>query len=291
MRKGLLVILFFYSTHAMSQTFNDWAKLVNWDGVTPWRQYLRYSPGFMGPNALPVPEIGNGTVDSINHISVSGVFHFSKGDHTQNIKLRGNYCLVKDFISADITWIPIEWFRQSAGIKNERHVYYHGYYDQKAAGDIYLNVNVQLLSRWRKYIHLVFRTGFRYPTSSSVGAARYTDAPGYHFDLSGGIPLSNKFKFTTMTGFYVWQLNKKGQNDAILFGGGFEYNHKGWRWQTNCRGYSGYLNNGDRPVIVGSQLEKKSKNISFLFGLHQGLHDYKYTSIELGTKYSFAKRK
>jgi hypothetical protein len=59
-----------------------------------------------------------------------------------------------------------------------------GYNDTKAQGDIYANINFQIFNKWRKYIHLALRAGFRYPTSSSVDAARFTDAPGYHFDVS-----------------------------------------------------------------------------------------------------------
>ncbi len=286
MKRLLLVASFFYSIQAFAQTDGDWVKLVNWDGITPWRQYIIYAPAFMGPNALPVPEMGNGSVDSSNWLSAGGTFHFRCGDHTQNLRLGGSYCLVKDFISADINWIPVESFSLSHRVKEERRVYYKDYYDHEAKGDIYFNVNIQLLNRWRKHIHLVLRSGFRYPTSNEVGSARFTDAPGYHFDISCGLPLGDKrFKFTGMAGFYVWHLNTFGQDDAILFGGGFEYNHNNLRWQLNCRGYSGYLNNGDRPVIIGSILEKKSKHCSWMLGLHQGLNDYKYTSIDLGVKY------
>jgi hypothetical protein len=247
-----------------------------------------YSPRFLGPNALPVPTMADGSVDSLQSLALSLVSHFSKGDKTKNFRLSANYCLVKDFISADINWVPYEWFRVSPEVKDERHVYPYFYNDRQASGDIYFNLNLQLLNRLRKYIHLAFRTGYRYPTSTAVGSARYTDAPGYHFDISAAKPLSdNRLKLTAMVGFYVWQLNIAGQNDAFLFGGGVEYHQQDWYYQLNCRGYSGYRHNGDDPVILESTLEKRFRNFGFSLNLYQGVHDYKFTSIGLGAKYIF----
>ncbi len=289
MRKVLPGFLFIISFNVQAQTFEKWANLVQWDGYSPWQNYMIYAAGFMGPNALPVPSLANGSLDSVNNISFSSVFFLNRGDKTQNLKLAANYVLVKNLVSADITWLPVEWFRQSPQTKDDRHVYYLYYNDNRATGDIYFNINLQLLNRWRKFIHLAFRAGFRYPTSSSVGSARYTDAPGYHFDFSFGKFLSTdkKWKLAAMAGFYVWQLNTSGQDDAILYGSGLEYNNKSWQYRLNCRGYSGYRNNGDRPVILSSAVEKKINHISVSAGIFRGLKDYQYTGIELGIKYLF----
>lgn len=247
-----------------------------------------FSAGYLGPNGLPVPAISNGSVDNIDQITVSHLFHFSHGDNTHNLKIAANYCIVKDKLSVDINWVPIEWFKVTDKVKEERHVYHIGYFDTKATGDIYANFTLQILNQWRKHVHLAVRAGFRYATSSGVAAARYTDAPGYYFDLSAAKPLQEgRFKLTAMLGLYVWHLNIEGQNDAILYGGGFEYNYNNWRMITSCRGYSGYRNNGDRPLVINSSFEKKFKNISYLLNLQQGLHDYGFTSIETGIKYLF----
>ena len=289
MRRILLWILFSYSFCAPAQTFQHWSELVGWDGASDWKNYLIFSPKFMGPNALTVPAIGNGSADSINSLSIYSVSHFSRGDNTYNLKLTGNYCVVKNRISVDVTWVPIEWFNVTPQVKDKRHVYFLYYDDKKAQGDIYANVNIQLLNRWRKDIHLAWRAGYRYPTSTGVGAARYTDAPGYHFDISFAKPCSkDRLKFVGMIGFYVWQLNNNGgQNDALLYAGGLEYNYNNWRLTTGCRGYSGYRHNGDDPIVIGSSIEKRLKNISILVNLQQGLQDYDFTSVETGVKYNF----
>ena len=57
--------------------------------------------------------------------------------------------------------------------------------------------------------------------------------------------------------------------------------------QTYVAGYLGYLNIGDKPVVFRASLEKKIKRTSLLLGFQQGLHDFKYSSGEVGMKYRF----
>lgn len=286
--KLILLLLCFHPLYTRAQAHERWADIVKWDGVTNWRNYLIYAPGYLGPNALPVPDMSNGTADTLNNISVHFAFHSGTGDKTKNWRMRATYCFLKSKMSADISWIPVEFFEVSPQIKDKRHVYYTGYNDTKAKGDVHVNLTLQILNRWRKDVHLAVRAGFRYASSSSVDAARFTDAPGYHFDLSAAKPLFNdRFKLIAMAGIYIWQLNTEGQNDAILYGGGCEYNYRNWRFMAACRGYSGYRHNGDQPMVISSSLEKQFERISIILNLQEGLRDYDFTSVETGIRYNF----
>jgi hypothetical protein len=291
MKKLFFVATIFGCISAQAQSFGWWANNVGWDGVTPWPRYMILSPGYQGPNSLPVPNLTNGTIDSTYSFTLSGMFHFSKGDNTQNLKITANYCVLKDHLSFDAIWVPVEWFKVSHEVKTERHVFDYFYYDNSAQGDLLLNTNLQLLNRWRKHIHLAFRLGYRFPTSSGLGAARFTDKPGYYFDLSAGKPLSYKsnWKLSGMIGFYSWERNSDHyfQDDCILFGAGIEWNHNNWKWELNSCGYWGYINNRDHPVVIRSGLEKKLKHVSIDLKLQQGVRDFKYSTIETGIKYLF----
>lgn len=216
-----------------------------------------------------------------------------KGDKAQDWSLYGNYCLVKNLISMDISYEPVEFFQTSDTIKKQRHVYYKNYYDKHARGDVHLNFNIRLLKKWENTIRLALRIGYRYPASSGLGAARYTDGMGYYFDISYGKPLSPTLDWIGMAGFYVWQLNGDGhrQNDAFLFGNGLEWNKNGWKLQGYVAGYLGYLlNSGDKPIVLRAHTEKRFKKASVLLRLQQGIRDFKYSSVELGAKY-FLNRK
>jgi hypothetical protein len=285
MHKPLVIaLLTLLSWQSRAQSFSWWADNVMWDGVTEWPRYIIAAPAYLGPNALPVPRISNGSVDSAIWLAATGSLHFSRGDHTQNIALYANYCLVKDLISFQAGWIPYEHYSLTHDIKTRRHVFSHFYFDKQATGDIELSTTIQLLKRWRNYIHLAFRTGYRIPTSSGVGSARFTDAPGYYFDFSCGKPLSrSNLKWIAMAGFYAWQLvaGGYGQDDAFLFGSGMEWNHPWLRMQTYIAGYFGYLK-GDDPVVLRSSAEKRFKHWTLLLSFQQGLHDFGYSSVEIG---------
>jgi hypothetical protein len=273
---------------AKGQTFQWWVDNVHWDGVSHWKRYLISTPGYMGPNALPVPNIGNGTIDSVNAVGLSGQFHFSRGDNTQNVLLSGNYCLVKDVISFDFTWLPYEHYRMDHATKEKRHVFSHYYYDDHAAGDVIINTNINLFNKIRHKIHFALRGGYRIPTSNGVGAARFTDAPGYYFDVSMGKPLKNShWKWIAMAGFYSWQTYsvEHQQNDAFVFGSGLEYNNKRWRAQGSVSGYLGYEDMGDKPILFRASIEKRSAHIGWVIRFQHGIKDYGFTSIETGVKY------
>lgn len=291
MRILLTVFICSIVLSSKAQTLNEWAQTVNWDGVTHWTRYMKTSAAFMGPNALAVPFISNGSIDSNSSVGLTGQFHFSKGDNTQSIALYGNYCLVKDRISFDISYIPVEYYNMSDAVKKERHVYYQFYNDKKARGDVLLNTSIQLFNKWRKKIQLALRIGYRLPSSSGFGSARFIDGMGYHFDISAAKSFNSiPLKWIAMAGFYCWQIEVADlrQNDAFLFGTGLEWNPKTWRIQSYIAGYLGYLENtGDKPVVFRAEAQKRLQKTSLLLRFQQGLNDFKYRTVEFGGKYYF----
>ncbi len=290
----IILWLFFSSAVVKAQTFQQWAQTVNWDGVSHWKRYMIIQPAYMGPNALPVPQLSNGSIDSNTFIASSVALHYSKGDNTQNINLYANYCLVKDRIAFDLSWVPYEHYTMSQAIKEQRHVFSHFFYDRNATGELNLATNIQLLNKWRKYFHSALRLGYRFPTSSGLGTARFSDAPGYYFDLSVGKPTHHSaFMFEAMLGFYSWQLqsDRHQQDDAFLFGLGVEWNKNNWRIQGSIAGYLGYLeDSGDKPIVTRLHIDKKINKWGWVFRFQQGLHDLAYTTAEAGIKYYFKKK-
>ncbi|MDZ4808290.1 MAG: hypothetical protein SGI96_08460 [Bacteroidota bacterium] len=269
-----------------------WSNNVNWDGQSHWSKYLILSPKYMGPNALSVPFINNGSIDSLSSIGFSANTHFSKGDNTQNLVLYGNYTTKQNTISVDVQFVPFETFQLSHEKKTERKTFYLDYYKKKTVGDVVASTTIQLFQKKRDKIQLALRLGIRMPSGGLLTMARYADVPSYWIDIGGGLPFKNSnWKWIGMAGFLVWQTNieKHRQNDAILFGSGFEWNKKGLRLQAYGAGYSGYLNNGDRPTLVRVNIEKRKNNKVYIFRLQQGLHDFAYFSAEAGARFILEK--
>ncbi|MBK7027754.1 MAG: hypothetical protein IPH45_00380 [Bacteroidales bacterium] len=61
--------------------------------------------------------------------------------------------------------------------------------------------------------------------------------------------------------------------------------NKNIEFENSISGYSGWMNNGDHPMVFSSQLTHKNKRINF-FGQYQyGIRDFPYHHIRLGLLY------
>ncbi len=294
MRSLLIALLSLVSVLAKSQTRERWEQVVNWDGVSNWSRYLITLPGYQGPNSLPVPQLGNGRIDSSSYLGITGAFHFSKGDNTQNIVLTGHIGLVKDVVDVEVTWIPYEHFSMSTAIKEKRHVYYDYFKENSASGDIYMNTNFRIFKKWSPVVDLLLQVGYRFPSGTDYGAARYSDGPGYHFAFNAGKALNEEktLRLTAMAGFHVWQIESDvfKQDDSFLFGAGLDWDKNNFRIQANLAGYIGYLEKqGDKPIVFRTRLEKKRKKMSWVLGFQQGLKDFDYSSVDFGARFLFQK--
>ncbi|MBE2231473.1 MAG: hypothetical protein IAE96_12570 [Chitinophagaceae bacterium] len=275
-----------------AQTRERWEQVVGWDGVSHWSRYMITLPAFQGPNSLPVPGLGNGKIDNSNYLRVTGAFHFSPGDNTQNLAVSGHLGIAKDLVDVELSWIPYERFTMSTAVKEKRHVYYEYFNEKKAAGDLSLLTNFRLLKKWSPAIDLILQVGYRFPSGTAYGAARYSDGPGYHFAVNGGKTLNKEktLRLTAMAGFLVWQIQSDEfrQDDAFLFGAGFDWDKKTFRLRTDLSGYLGYLEKqGDKPVLIRTLFEWKMKKMHLLFGLRRGVQDFDYTTGEAGVKLLF----
>src|ERR1700752_2946230 len=92
----------------------------HWDGVTHWTKYLRMSAGFMGPNALPVPEIRKGTIDSVLTLEASAVNNYNPRDNTPNLFMRLHIPIAKNKVSLEIYGVPVEYYNMDSSLRFER---------------------------------------------------------------------------------------------------------------------------------------------------------------------------
>jgi hypothetical protein len=88
-----LFLFLFVSFHAIAQSpdedYSWWNELHDWqEGDPGWRNWIIMSPGYLGPNALPVPEVKRGFINSKTEIEITASSHFLKGDPTQDISGR-----------------------------------------------------------------------------------------------------------------------------------------------------------------------------------------------------------
>ncbi|HNW97891.1 MAG TPA: hypothetical protein PKK00_05720 [Bacteroidales bacterium] len=294
MKKYFAFVIFIFcmtNIHAQ-ENYDWWVNIHHWDGITPWYQYLNFSPKYFGPNALPVPEIQKGVTGDKAIVELAADGHFSKGDKTQNAFTMLYYPIVPKIVAIEGYVVPLEHFKIDTITRDERASRDRDG-EGTAGGDIYFGTIVQLV-RNKKIPDMALRISLRTASGTNVSAARYTDAPGYFFDLSFGKEknnkkfLMNKLRWYAMIGFYSWQTNRGDyrQDDSFLYGAGLDLNFLKYIISCNAGGYFGYINNDDRPVVARLQLSRKTGNHFLGINFQKGLNDYPYNSVRLFFRYT-----
>lgn len=285
-----------------------WNETHHWDGITSWTQYIIYSPYYMGPNALPVPFSQKGSVKDQFELRMDFESHFSEGDKTQDIFLDCYIPLLKNKIALEFYGIPFENYKMDEPTVIERRARNRSG-EGFAAGDLYFSTIIQVI-RNQRIPDVALRMACKTASGSKLSDARFTDAPGYFFDLSLGKDFLfadkfiNKIRLHGMIGFYSWQMNlpENRQNDAILYGAGLDIQFSGFSLNNSLDGYAGYFGSEpvivgdkedpvafrDRPVIYRLDLMKQAEHFDFGLGYQLGLNDFIYQTFKVSLIYHFS---
>lgn len=280
----------------LAQDHNWWANNVGWDGKTHWSRYISSAPRYLGPNALPIPQMYAGLIPAGTNFGLSLNTHVTVGDVTHNTALYVQHNIMPKVLSFELYWVPAEFFTESHAIKTERKIFYQFYNNRFASGDLFLNTYFQVLREEKNNIDVAVRLGYRFPSSTLQGAARFTDAMGYYLDGSFGKALikgRSQLSVMGMFGIHVWQTNvdNQYQDDSILYGVGLRWTNPHWTLETAYRGYYGYIDNGDRPEALSLKGRYRFANWTVFGGCQQGFRDLLYRSAELGLMFGLGKKK
>lgn len=285
MRNLLIIFLVLISGNlAAQEDWSWWNDQHGWEpGMPGWRNWLIISPGYLGPNALPVPEVKRGLMENKTEIEITASNHFHSGDPTQDLSGRAFIPFAKGKIAIEMYGVLFEHYAYTEEIRNERISRDR---DGKgtAIGDLYFTTLIQLVKD-RKFPNTLFRMALKTASGTNLEAARYADAPGYFFDfsVSEDIGAEENFLFRPfgMIGFYSWQTNDelRLQNDALLYGLGADAVKNNWRFTASWSGYHGYKNNGDRPMQLNFDLRKDYDKTAIRFQYRHGLKDWLYKTV------------
>ncbi len=285
----IMVVLLFLSDLSFSQDYTWWNNKHNWDGVTHWSDYIITQPAYMGPNALPVPDINNGSFEHKAYLKFSLEKHSGKGDQTENIYLELFSSFYNDKVGLKVYVVPIEHFKMDTITRDMRRARsYSG--EGYTGGDIYISTYFQIIRDKIGYPDILLTLNLKTASGRDLENARYTDSSGYFFDLSFGKSIRVRkqlvqlARFYTMIGFYCWQMQGAGQfqNDAFLYGVGADMQLAKLSIKNSLGGYIGYKNNGDRPMVFRLQFQSRYDGLNnYELSLQQGLYDFEYFSIRL----------
>jgi len=278
-----------------AQDYSWWNEKHNWDGYTHWTSYLIFSPKYMGPNALPVPEVRKGNLSENRSLELSVDGHFSRGDQTANLFTRLFLPLFSDRIGLEISYIPFEVYRTDTLTRDLRR---SREYDPRGiqSGDVYFSTLIHLVKEQDRVPDLMISINIKTASGTGIDGARHTDSPGYFFDASAGKNIyigEGTLKYLrvyAMLGFYVYQTNLDNhrQNDAFQYGAGCDLNFGKLQMDHQLGGYLGYLDNGDHPMVYRMNLSYTlNPRFDLICRFQQGFFDYPYSSIRAGTVINF----
>jgi hypothetical protein len=266
------------------EDFGWWNELHDWqEGDPGWKNYMKITPGYLGPNGLPVPEVKKGILIQKTELRITASNHFHPGDPTQDLSAELFIPFVKSKVAIEMFGVFYEKFAFSDEIRNERFARIE---DGKgtAIGDFYFNTLIQL-TRNRKFPNTLLRFGTKTASGNMLDGARYSDTPGYYFDLSfskkiGKNDLSYFLPFG-LFGFYAWQTmdDRNLQNDAYMYAIGFDYVLNSWNFSTSCSGYTGYKEERDKPMQLNFDVRKDLKRSAFRFQYNYGIRHWDYKTI------------
>ena len=278
MRRVLLIALVLFSFNAQAQ-LDWWNQIHNWDGATPWTQYMKYSHAYLGPNAIPIPTLQRSDrsyfksssqmslIEDDRFLSLHSELHWDRG-HTQ----------------IHITHQSIEYFRTSIELRDYR-ISRDEDSEGLLAGDLLIDISTRLWERSQETVWFSFHTK---TAAGPLPQARFTDAPGYALFFSHEKSFGKLFHCTptikTDAGFQVYQTHwvDYPQNDGFLGNIGLQLQKDETIFSMRLRSFTGYFQDGDWPRLVELQW---NHNLSFgqtQLGWTRGLNDYPFSFLTMG---------
>ncbi|MEL6674438.1 MAG: hypothetical protein AAFR61_19675 [Bacteroidota bacterium] len=290
MIKRSFLLSFFLPLSLMAQQpdYTYWNQLVNWDGVTPWQNYLSMSPAFMGPHALANPPLFNDGLGERPSVSMWAPYAFGQGDQSLSAFFKVYIPFDQGRIATELWYNPVERYRTTAAVRDERKARdfeAEGW----AAGDVHVRTTVLLWKEKARRPYAMVSAYLKTASGTDLANARYTDTPGYAFELHTGkrIALADPHTFLRLYGkggFFAWQTHDDTflQNDAITYGVGLGLTRSSWKLDASLDGYIGYLDNGDRPFIGQIEGSHSGKSVELFARYRHGIRDFPYQIFTLG---------
>jgi hypothetical protein len=269
-----------------------WQDIHHYNPDKPWYQYMTYTSAYFGPNALPVPEVYDGRIPKTHLAEVSADVFWGNGDQTQSLSTRFVYAVLPGRLSLSGWGVLAEHYRTTVEVRDRRASQVENPEETLLIGDFYLSTQLRLLQEKNVQPDLNLEVVLKTSSSKTSSNARYFDTPGYYFNLTVGksihfkTGLLDELRLVGNYGFLCYQLNQEHQNDAPLFGGKMLLTLGNWTVEGGIQGYSGWLDQGDKPLLLRGKLNFNSGPATFFLQYQHALRDYPFRRLQAGVCFS-----
>jgi hypothetical protein len=214
------------------------------------------------------------------------------GDITHTISAKVNIPLFTPRVNLSL-WMPIvEFYRntQASFIHQQPLEPKMSGYE---IGNVYISTDIHLLKQNKFTPDVSLRIAMITASGDGDRHARYFDVPGYFFDafIAKSIVFNdgffNELRFVASGGFLCWQVDKVTQNDAYMYGLKTVLSGKHLSSSIAWQGYTGWIGNGDRPMVIKADIIAKLKGFRPFIAYQYGIRDYPFHQFRIGLGYSF----
>ncbi|MDR2840105.1 MAG: hypothetical protein LBV75_02410, partial [Paludibacter sp.] len=262
-------------------------------GLSPFPQN-QYSPAYFGPNANPVPDFTAAIIPEFTTLSVAASYSFGFGDRTINPPLTIEIPLLPKKVSLKL-WLPLmEYYSVTPAVYDYRKM--EGKLSgSTSGGDIYVQTRMLLFSEKRTVPAVVLNSTLRSASGGEFEERRYFDTPGYYFDveIAKSFPINTEvvsdIRLAADLGFMCWETSGSTQNDATMYGAKIILSNKSLDFENTISGYSGWMKNGDQPLVFTSKLNGKLKNFRLFLQYKYGITDWNYHQLQAGVSFDLKK--
>ncbi|MFN5208913.1 MAG: hypothetical protein ACK5CV_10900 [Bacteroidota bacterium] len=241
------------------------------------KHLLRRVPAFMGPHALPVPEMFDTKVGYRTFVATGMEYYRGKGEQTINPDITLHFPIQKNRLSLSLRSKLLEWYRMNPTLRDER-------YARDSAGmgfsvgETFLQAKCRVLQDFHFFPDISVDAGLKFYSGGNFENARHTGAAAYWIDgIAAKTIVKNKtqsIRISMSGGAYFWQSGEWQHRRALLYGIGFLLTHKNMVLYTGINGYRGKLNNGDRPMLLRLRWELNTSGNMFFIGYQLGINDF-----------------
>lgn len=247
------------------------------DNHIHWEEYIIKAPGYMGINALPVPELFSLSEIRSTDLRLSERFHFHQREFSYSQFFQVNLYLgdeVSLFVNADF----FEYYRMDSILRDYRRSP-----DMDGTGvtggDIKMGVRFKLenISGFIPYIDFEIKTA----SGNKLSALRHSETPGFYSSLVLEKQIS-KYTFLIRNGIYSWNVDNEEISNvwAYLYGIRIIRSLGGHSLVSGeISGYTSGFYKKSSPVFLRALYEYSW--IKTAFGIHvsHGMNHVLYTTI------------
>ncbi len=255
-------------------------------------KYMIMNSGFLGPNALPVPHLHEGNNPGKLDLEMKYEYYFQDREQTHDALIELKIPIAEGKVALEFRYVPFEFYEVDESLSRLRRTESGSVLSGKSQGDVYFGTAVQLVEDHEWIPDILFGMSCKTASGTNLEDARHTDSPGYYLDLSLGKSYyfgkekESFFRWYMLGGFYAWQtyIDEFPQNDAIFYGFGFNFDLKKVYFSNSLRGLSGYMFNGDQPMVFSSEIGIREGATALVIGYEWGIVDYPFKCFRLGFK-------